>query len=221
MTALIEGLELYAIVLMILGIVLFLVALIFLFRKAADWKLKITLFLVAIICIGFTAVEKIDFWGATVDLKDQLGKPPEERDEAVIENNIRKLQDVPLSMENKTMLAEAYYAVGDRQQALDVATEVLSEDQDNEKAKMIKADIEVKRAIDRIRRDADDMEAKRQLRANLAHLESRRERGPDYYFTLLQASRALNDTAAARRNWESLKRVDPDYRSSFSMQLDR
>ena len=70
-----DGLRLYEIVMLVLGIVLFIttiVLMVYLITRKRSIKPLTYLFLLSIVMMGFPAISKIQFQGAVVDLKNRV-----------------------------------------------------------------------------------------------------------------------------------------------------
>lgn len=81
MENLIEGLRVHEIIMMILGILLFLIllyGLVYSLRNSLPIKSLLLFFLIPIVMIGFSGIQKISFMGTLIDMKTTLAKVEEE-----------------------------------------------------------------------------------------------------------------------------------------------
>lgn len=104
-----EGLRLYEIVMLVLGIVLFIttiVLMVYLITRKRSIKPLMYLFLLSIVMMGFPAISKIQFQGAVVDLKNRV----EGEGSTTPDSTVRE----PLDSAKRVMLQNEIHAILER-----------------------------------------------------------------------------------------------------------
>ena len=174
-----DGMLLWEIILLLLGVVLFLTIIggfIYLIKKD---KLKTSygsFFLIPIIMIAFPSIRYVNFMNGLFEINTLTEKWEENPDDT---ENLKKLEEIikeeansPIRTEKELVAqAKANTALENFDEAEKQVETLLEKDPDNEEVKIIKARIEVSKAQRQLEQDSTNVQAQQKVEANIKVLE--------------------------------------------------
>jgi len=179
MTNLFEGMLLWEIILLSLGVVLFLTFIggfIYLLRKD---KLKMSyggFFFIPIVMIAFPSIRSASFWNGLVEIEtltNEIEENPDATDAIKeLEERISKQENAPIRTEEQLETkARANVVLEHYDVAEEQAEEILKKDPENEVAIIVKARVSVIKAQEALTKDATNEKARKKEETNIKILK--------------------------------------------------
>ncbi len=220
--------QLYEIVLSILGIVLFIAAIVFTALKY-DTKLLVVMFLISLVMIGFPAITKVAFAEVTIEvqrlqcLNDKLAESPADsslRTEAKeMVEKIKKEGDATANVTTVITLAQTNALLGDSVKAVEWANKGLEVLGNNEELQQFKSAVLTPRVqaeiqLRKLEANPADTAAEAALQQQVKILEASPVQYAEVYITLSKAKAVLGDTAKAAAKIDSALKLEPQNREA-------
>ncbi len=216
MAQLLEGLFLYEIILMILGILLFLALLIRFIVKLPSgdqWKWFTVLFLVCVVMIGYPGIMKVKFDNGMIEIERWSRmveqNPADSAAKAQLKSAIAAVHDEQLtSAENLAKVAVANAVLGDTLKALTYVDRALSDRPDFTEARVLQSaystvTVRTDRMIKRLEANPRDAALRSELNQNLRELEAGAGGSP-LHLPLAKGYAVLGDSDKALRYSDSV-----------------
>ncbi len=216
--------QLYEIILSILGIILFIAAIVFTALKR-DVKLLVAMYLLSIVMIAFPALSKIVFADVTLDVQrlecinNQLSKDPSD---STLQNAARKkIEDIKKTGLDSTnvntvvTVASTNALLGDSVKAYHWIEKGLVFNKTNEKLLKIKEQlltprVNVELQINKVQENPSDSAAVKKLKKDIQVMQEKTpEKNSHNLTTLGKANIVLGDSAKAMRQVDSAIKVNP------------
>jgi hypothetical protein len=227
---LLDGLSLYEIILIVLGVLLFLVLLLRLVFKtpAADqWKWITALFLVSVIMIGYPSIQKIKYDNGMLEIEKwsrEVERNP--ADTAARGQLARALGDIGnrsiTSPEKLVNVAAANAALGDTLKALTYVDQAIKTEPGFSKARALQSTyltptVKAERTITKLASNPRDAESREELKQNLRELEKNVGAGSPLHLSLAKGYAALGDSAQALRFADSVLHRRPTSKEALNI----
>ncbi len=215
--------QLYEIILAVLGIVLFIAAIIFTALKY-DVKLLVSMYLISIVMIAFPALSKIVFADVTLEVQrlqcttEKLANNPNDSSlKQQVRQQIDEAKKAGIDSTNaKTVvtIATANAVLGDSVKAAVWADKGLQFSPDsktlqNFRNSVLTPRINVEYQIQKLQQNPADSNTKQQLELNVEQLQSSAAPNTAVFTTLSKANLVLGDTAQARKLVDSALLQNP------------
>jgi len=202
---LLDGLYLYEITLLILGTLLFLVLIVLLIVKVVTRqpiKVLIPFFIIPILMIGFPGIEQFNFMNGMAELKTKINRaidePENEALMAEIQESVERYSARPVrNPQNLIIIGEAYEILDRSDEAKNVANTVLDKQPDFSPAIQLRERIEVNQTVERVQKNPDDQQAKRELEQRVSSFAMTSEPDLRSLLSIARAYNVLGDTSKA------------------------
>lgn len=218
---LINGLYLYEVVLLVLGVMLFLVLLfafsVLVIRGRPFGKL-LSFFMLPIVMVGYPSIESIEFGDNMLRLTMQMHELEKDPTNSNIRKSVESQLDevsgrVVVKAETNIELARAELALGKEAVAKEKIDKVLRSSPQQLAAIELKKQIDLKRDVSdlvaRVERNPDDAAAKRQLAVSTDKLTSMKIANPTTIATIAKAQAALGEEDKARTTVNKALVINP------------
>ena len=217
--------QLYEIVLGILGIILFIAALVFTALKR-DTKLLVVLFIISIVMIAFPAVTKLVFAEVTIEVQrlqcinDKLAQHP--ADSSLIKEAKEKIEDIKkagvdtTNVKTVVTMARTNALLGDSVKAVEWADKGLKTNEDSKLLQQFKKDmltprVQVEVQLKKLETNPNDKQAEAVLQKQVNKLEQTPDKYTELFVTLSKAQLVLGDTAKAAAEIDSALERKPEH----------
>ena len=223
--SLLQGLHLYELVMMVLGVILFLRAL---FLMKSNPKSTVAYFLVAAIFIGWPSVKSIQFLGVVTNLNSDTDKllqnPTDTTTRQAVEENLKMVEGRPTSdARTAAVIARAQFAVGNETAAETNLKQALQTDPKLPEAVALQQKIasiqNLGQLTQQVKTNPQDGAAKQQLATHLAQVENEPLANPSALAKVAQAQAAIGNQQAAVRAADKVLKINPN--SAAALELKR
>jgi tetratricopeptide (TPR) repeat protein len=211
-----EGILLYEIILLALGILFFLVllfSLVYFVIKKRSIKTLIPFFVISVIMMGWPSIQKIGFLNNLANIEkyqQELKQNPADltvREE--LTRSLAKIEKRPiLNPATFIKLADAYAVIGDTIKALKYVDKALNKNPDSKVAieKKLIFDtprIRAESEIVKLKQNPSDSVSRRELVRNLDEIEKLPSKNQNAWMTIAKGKVAIGDTMEAKRYLDS------------------
>jgi len=224
-----DGLYLYEIILMLLGALLFLVLLILLVYsviKNRDLKLMLLSFLLPVLMIGFSSINKIQYDKLVVELQHKAQeleeKPGDQQLRAEVEQKIAAVTARPIeqSADALVTVARAQNALGNESQALTTVNKALQVAPQLPEAARLKTTIvdqqnlkrdatELEKKTEQLEQNPNDQNLKREVNDKISKVAARPTRNPEVLGKLARAQQVVGQEEEAINTAKQAAKIDP------------
>lgn len=226
---LLDGLYLYEVVLLALGVLLFLmlaVAFMTLVMRGRPYSKLLTFFAVPIIMVGFPGIKSFELSNSKLKIETHtrvLEQDP--TNQTVRESLANEVADVsvrPFSQPNVlTTIAGAQIALGNNKEAEAKIEKALEQSPQHPAAVDLKKRIELDRNLaaltNRVEQDPHDAAAKAKLAATVREVVPLKTASPETISNLARAQAALGNQAQAKSNVEKALAIDPNFAPAIQL----
>ena len=225
-----DGLYLYEIVLLVLGIVLFLVltvAFLILITKRRSYSKLLAFFAIPIVMIGFPSIKSFEVSASVLKIEKETSAleedPTDESVRASLEQEVASVSSRPITASQASVtIARAQIALGNDAAAKERVENTLKEDPHLPAAIDLKKRIELHEEVDsltsQVEQDPGDTAARARLTSAVREAARLPIASPERMTNLARAQRVLGDSAKARENVERALRIDPNLRPAIQLQ---
>jgi tetratricopeptide (TPR) repeat protein len=211
-----DGMFLYEITLLFLGIVLFLVMIVILIGKVytrQSLNVLIPFFVLPVVMIGFPGISQANFMNGMLTLQTKTNLALEQPDNQElldeISQEVANLSSRPIRRpENLMILGEAYEAVGKNNEAERVSEAVLQKQPDNADAQNLQLRLSLRENIEQVRENPEDTQAVREMKRNISALEASPERDTRDMLLLTRVHNTLGDASKAEIYADSVRKMN-------------
>lgn len=219
--AIFDGLQLYELVLLALGTILFLVLIFgFLYNliKGKSITALLGFFVFPIAMIGFPAIQKIQIDGTVVSIEkatDQLLANPTDADvRKTLQEEVEKVTAKPISNPRTlTVLAKAQYALGNEKRAENTLQKALDTNPKTPGAIDLKNKItvvkEVEKLASKVEANPNDTAAKTKLQQSLSTINEMQIANPKAITEISRAQAAVGQDEKALQNAKIAAKIEP------------
>jgi hypothetical protein len=212
-----DGMFLYEITLLFLGIILFLVLIIILIGKVytrQSINVLIPFFVLPVIMIGFPGVSQANFMNGMLTLQTKtnlaLEQPGNQELLDEISQEAANLSTRPIRRsENLMILGKAYEAVGQHNRAEHMAETVLQQQPDNTDALNLQLRLSIRENIQQVRDNPGDTQAISEMKRNISTLEASPERDTRDLLIMTRGHNTLGDASKAEVYADSVRKMNP------------
>jgi len=211
-----QGLHLYEILLMILGVILFFRVL---FLMKSSPKSAAAYFIVSAIFIGWPSVKSIEFGKITVELNNQteelLKNPTDTATRQAVAENLKKIEGRSSSDPHiATIIARAQFATGNETAAEANLNQALKADPKLPEALALRQKIASIQKLDKlteqVKSNPQNEAAKQELTQHLAQVAKEPIANPNALATLAQAQAAVGNKQEAAGNAAKALQISPN-----------
>jgi len=228
-----EGILLYEIILLVLGVLFFLVllfSLVYCVIKKRSIKTLIPFFVISVIMMGWPSIQKIGFLNNLANIEkyqQELKQNP--ADSTVREELIKSLAKIEkrpiLNPATFVKLADAYAVIGDTIKALNYVDKALNKNPDSKVAierKLIfdTPRIRVESEIVKLNQNPTDSIARRELARNLAEVEKLPVKNLNTWITMVKGKMVTGDTMEAKKYIDSAGVYHPQSEEVIKLKKD-
>jgi tetratricopeptide (TPR) repeat protein len=223
--SLLQGLHLYEIVLMVMGVIVFALAIPRMLKGKKD---AIAYILVAAILVGWTSVKSFEFGKITVELNNQteelLKNPTDTATRQAMVANLQKIEGRSSSDPRvATIIARAQFATGNETAAETNLNQALKADPKLPEAVALREKIASIRKLDQltqqVKSNPQNEAAKQELTQHLALVEREPLANPNALAKVAQAQAAVGNQQAATGAAEKVIKINPN--SAAALELKR
>ena len=212
MERLIEGLFLYELVLLTLGILLFIALLVRVVIK--DFNLTYGAgFLISLIFIGYPSIQSFSFSKDIVNVEKyakQLAENPEDQGaEENLRQSLDKVEKRAGSADNLATISDAHLELGEEEKAEKFVEEALKKDPENTKAKETQKILNVDRSIELLKQNPMNEVEKASSTQKLRTLEENPTQNPNRTVRLAEGYRWLDNKEKTRIYFDSTQFLQP------------
>jgi hypothetical protein len=216
-STLFEGMFLYEITLLLLGVLLFLVMIVILVIKASTRQpimVVIPFFIIPVLMVGFPGIQNFKFMNGLAEVEMRSDEIARGQENAELRSEQRRQLEL-LSLrpirhpDNQFIMAEAFEAIGDLEEAKHYNELVIEQQPDNRDANRLQSRLFIQENIDRIRANPQDVQASRNIRNEISTLENKSELKTQDLIMLSRGNQAIGDTQRARMYEDSVRIINP------------
>jgi hypothetical protein len=221
--SLLQGLHLYELVMMVLGVILFFRVL---FLMQSNPKSAVAYFLVSAIFIGWPSVKSIEIGGAVANLSGETDKllqnPTNSATRQAIEENLKKVEGRSASdPRTAAVIARAQFAIGNEPAAEASLKQALKGDPTLPEAVALQQKIASIQKLDeltqQVKNNPQDDPAKQQLAQHLAQVEREPLANPNALSKVAQAQAAIGNQQAAARAADTVLTINPNSAAALEL----
>jgi tetratricopeptide (TPR) repeat protein len=221
--SLLQGLHLYEIVLMVLGVILFIRAL---FLMKSSPKSGAAYFLISAIFIGWPSVKSIEFGEITVELNNQteelLKNPTDTVTRQAVVENLKKIEGRSTSDPHIiTLIARAQFATGNEAAAETNLNQALKADPKLPEALALRQKIASIQKLDQlteqVKSNPQNEAAKQELTQHLAQVAKEPIANPNALATVAQAQAAVGNKQEAAGNAAKALQISPNVKRASEL----
>lgn len=220
---LLEGMFLYEIVLLLLGVLLFIVVLVILVIKTLTGQpitVVMPFFVLPVLMIGFPGIQNFKFMNGLAEVEmraEEITKNPGNKElEKKQKLQIELLSSRPIRHpENQLIMAEAYESINALEKAKQYTQRVIDKQPDNTDAMRLESRITIKENINRLEQNPMDSQAKQIIKNEISRLEIKPETKQEDLITLARGNMAIGNTQRAQMYADSVKKINPRIQKPF------
>jgi tetratricopeptide (TPR) repeat protein len=225
-----EGLYLYEVVLLVLGVILFL-ALIFSLLYQVLHKRKFTsllgFFMLPIAMIGYPSIKSIQYSDGAITLEkttqELQAKPTDPAARQALQDQVTQMAARPASSARiLTVLAQAQYALGNEASASGNLGKALQSDPNAVEARQLQHKIELIKNLNRMSSEIEthpaNLEAKADLQKSLKEASELKVANPDALVQVARAQTVLGDHQKALETAQKVLAINPNSAPALLLQ---
>lgn len=224
-----DGLYLYEVVMLVLGVALFLVLLIAfavqIFRGYAYGKL-LSFFVLPILMVGYPSIESIEFSDGVIKIAKMTHALEEDPTNSVLRtqlaNNVEAVSGRIVTKSNTTIrLARAEFALGDSVAAEERINTLLQKSPRQPAALKLKEQLTLDRNLavlaDHVEKNPQDNEAKSRLSDTVSKVVVMKSASPETITNIARAQAALDEEEKARENVDKALAINPNLTPAINL----
>ena len=226
---LLDGLFLYEIIMLGMGVLLFLlltIAFVVQLVRSKPYSRLLPAFGLPILMVGFPGIQSFEIGSDAIKVKTNseklLSDPSNQEARASLSTAVQSLAGRPIKDPGTTLsIARAQIALGENAQAEQKIDQVLKASPQLAEAQQLKQRIELDRKLvsltAALQKDAADPAARRELARTVEKATTVRIANPVTFTNLARAQAALGQDAEAARNVEQALTIKPDFASAVEL----